>query len=149
MNEQRTPVLIPIQGARITLGKTAEEIYALVDSGELRWVWNISADAKNRALRFWSCELNGEPVRHLEPSAVVDRIVGHAHELEIRNEVVSRILWASTPTVLRLYRCGALAGRIESHALWILRVSLVEFLHCRLLHGQTAHVTSPAPENNR
>jgi hypothetical protein len=129
------PVLVPTYVAMATLGVPAEQVWEMVDCGELRWVWDVSvAEDRRRELRFWLSELMAPQLaRAYATEHVVDRVVGHALSPELRAVTVGRILYVSRATVLRLVRAEQIDGRLMGHTQWVHRGSLKHFLSRRLV----------------
>ena len=132
---QRT-VLVPTEIVRGVLGLDAESVWAKVDTGELRWVWDIRKGdaAQIRELRFWARELiQPDAHRGLSADAVIDSVIGTARE-RLRAREVGQLLLCSDSLICRLVQCGLLRGPKVGHTQWIERASLAEFLRSRLLN---------------
>jgi len=136
---QRT-VLVTMETVRAVLGLDAETITQRVDSGELRWVFDVSAvtaEAQGsglRELRFWSKELIApEFCRGVTPDQAADQIVGMTTREWLRSGEVAHILLVSDPHVGRLWQRGFLSGEITGRSLKLRRASLITWLQSRLI----------------
>lgn len=141
--------LVSIDTARGVLGIDAESISALVDNGELLWVWNFALSPRassRRELRFWRLDVitaqgrlankNATPVtnvRGLTLPTVIDTILPrtkasfHAAELQ-------QLFTISAQALHRFVDGRHLEGEVRDHTLWITRGSLAAFLEQRLCH---------------
>lgn len=137
---QRT-VLVTMETVRAALGLDAETITQRVDSGELRWVFDVSAVTAacaerngRRELRFWSKEIVApEFCRGVTPDQAADQIVGVATREWLRSGEVAHLLLVSDPHVGRLWQRGFLSGEITGRSLKLRRASLITWLQSRLI----------------
>ncbi len=136
---QRT-VLVTTETARAALGVDAETLMTRVESGGLRWVFDVSAvdggprDGRLRELRFWVREIIApETTRTLTPAQVVEQVVGTPSREHLRSGEVAHLLLVSDPHVGRLWQRGMLPGVIAGRALKLRRDGLVKFLNERLV----------------
>jgi len=131
---QRT-VLVTTETARAALGVDAETVWTRVDSGTLRWVWNVSAaGGPLRELRFWARELVApDACRDLDLDHVVNQVVGMESREYLRSGEVAHLLLVSDPHVGRLWKAGALPGLIAGRTLKLRRDGLVKFLQERIV----------------
>jgi hypothetical protein len=141
--------LVDAQTARAALGVDADSISAMVDAGELRWVFDVSlngaGDRTVRELRFWAKELAGNTGRSMQdtkPGAIVDEIIGFHAEEKLRAVTVAQLLLISRPQVHRILDAGLLQGFRNGHAEYVWRASLVSFL-CHRLVGESSLATLP------
>lgn len=127
------PVLVDLNRAMEATGKRREAVLDMVDSGELLWVWDMSADYRGdrRVLRFWLREMTDQISRTLSLAEVVSVIVGHAYAPALRRVTVSEMLMLRRCQVLRFVRLGALRRRPDRHPGWVERDSLIECLKQR------------------
>lgn len=126
--------LATLNTVRLLRGLSTEAVLALVESGQLRWVFNIATSGRTaRELRFWPRELK-EPgsVAKLAPALVVNELLG-TQRTQFRGSEVADFLCASRQLIQRLHQGRQIAGRIEGHTRWITRQSLAEFLNRRLI----------------
>jgi len=130
-------VLAGVETARALLRVPADVITVWIETGRLRWVWDISVRGGSvRELRFWSRELIApDTIAGLGAAQVIDLIVGAAQRARLHSAEVAQILLCSRPHVMRLVRSGELTGALNGHARWIDRASLILFFHHRLLGG--------------
>ena len=126
-------VLVDLQTVRAARGVDAESIVALVDNGELQWVFDLGLGGGDiRELRFWAREIIApETVTNLKLSAVVDSILGNG--ATIRRGEIERQWVISAPHVMRLVRAEEIKEIAPGK---ICRLSLVKFLTSR--HAATA-----------
>lgn len=128
------PVLVDIYGAVAALKYDADSVRAMVDAGELRHVFDISAaDAPargthNRELRFWLAELLERAQGATDARLAELCIVGHDHFAELSTYTVEQILLCNRAHVKRLVGRGLLAARKTTGGYRIERDSLRAFL---------------------
>ncbi len=124
---QRT-VLVGVETVRAKFGCDAESVFAMVDNGKLRWVFDVSLDQGVRELRFWAGEIVAPD---LQKGATLDHVIrcilgtGAA----IRRGEIERQWVCSAQHVGRLIRAGELTLASLSQ---ISRTSLEAFLKRRL-----------------
>lgn len=125
---QRT-VLLTMETVRAVLGTDAEAVWAMVDNGGLRWVFDISVQpAALRQLRFWTGEIVApEQAATQTPDQVIAGILGHG-ESRRRGEIERQWI-CSAQHVMRLIKEGEL-DLIGPQK--ISRASLAAFLKRRL-----------------
>jgi hypothetical protein len=130
---QRT-VLVNTEALRAALGVDAETIYAKVDSGEFRWVWDVSTGGGEvRELRFWVREITApQSVVGLDLAAVLAAVLGSERQ-RWQGVELAQMLLISRPQVKRLSDAGELAGDIVSGKLWVRRSVVEKFLNARLV----------------
>jgi hypothetical protein len=128
-------VLVDVQTVRAARCVDAESVFALVDDGKLKWVFDFSSElAKTysrfdkRELRFWTDEVTApDATAHKTIAQVIGLILGgkqNFHSGEIEQEWV-----ISHQTIMRLRLAGEISGGKGS----ITRASLVGFLSRRWL----------------
>lgn len=131
--------LVTTETVRAALGIDAETVATRVDSGEIRWVFDVSAatgdqDNRLRELRFWLREVIAPGSAHqMAPRDVVEAIVGSPSREFFRSGEVAHLLLVSDPHVGRLWQRGFLPGHIVGRALKLRRDGLVRWLHSRLV----------------
>jgi hypothetical protein len=137
----RQTLLVTIDAVRAVRGLDAEGVWAEVDQGRLRWVWDISTrphgrDTRTlsvRELRFWVAELIApELCQPLAPEQAFALILGKGRQQWRAGEVMQGLL-CSRSFVKRLIDAGELSGPIAGHTRWITRSSLAAFLRRRLI----------------
>jgi hypothetical protein len=114
-------------------GMDAESISAMVDLGELRWVWDVSTRGARRELRFLSAEIVGGQSVAGEDEAIRMVLGGTTQRSRFRAAQVEQMWVVSAQTILRLGRCGLLTVSMEGRTKWVTRESLVAFLRSRLV----------------
>lgn len=128
------PVLVPTNCVIERLGIDVDSVHAMVDSGRLLWVFNVSTNPASRSLRFWLGELLApELQRSLPVETVIQCIVGHELFPDLSTYTVEQILFVRRQIVFDLHVSGELRGRIDGHVRWTTRESLVSFLSRRWL----------------
>lgn len=127
------PVLVDINRAMECLGYGTEVVLDMVDTGEVRWVWDVGAGhGSRRELRFWLGELLAPMIQRERPlTEVLGFIIGHDLSTELRAATVGDILLLRRPSVWRLVVTGELKGRQVGHVQWIARDSFRKFLEAR------------------
>lgn len=128
------PVLVSPDVARVLLRADNATIAAMVDCGELRWVWNIATRTTgSRMLRFWLGELMAPQLhREAKTEKVLDALIGYGTQPRLHAGTVGRILSVARQTVYRLCDAGELEGHFECHTWWVTRSSFRQFLNRRL-----------------
>lgn len=135
--------LVTVDVASADLGKTAKEIFDLVDGGSLLepalvWVFDLSVRQRwgRRELRFWRMELStradGRKLGELELDAVLDRILPEDHMSLTAGEL--DLLWQMRPRTRldlnrQLKRRTLKLYKKKDYPRWVLR----EFLKQRWL----------------
>jgi hypothetical protein len=120
------------------LSLDTESIHEMVDTGELRWVWDVSScppvDAGRRELRFWMGELLAPGIQSSAAvGTVVACVIGHPTETRLRGHTVCQVLAVARPHLLRLAVTGELRGEVAHRVRWVDRPSLEAFLGRRLV----------------
>ncbi len=138
---QRT-VLVNTEALRAALGVDAETIYAKVDSGEFRWVWDVSAagegreargDGRIRELRFLVREVTSpDSLAGFDLAGVLQLMLGSERQ-RWQGVELAQMLLISRPQVKRLSDAGDLAGDVVSGKLWVKRSVVEKFLNARLV----------------
>ncbi len=138
----RGTVLLTLDVVRAVLGLDARGVLEEVESGRLRWVWDISAHQGRRCartghrvreLRFWVGELMAPHFCHaLQPSQAIALMLGSHRQLWRTREVMQHLL-CSQSIVTRLVDQGELTGPLRGRTRWVTRRSLERFLFRRLL----------------
>jgi hypothetical protein len=138
--------LVGIEGARNVLGLDAESISALIQDGELLWVWDFALSpvaAARRELRFWRLDLiaaasrrqgKAEVIgtRDLLLPVVLDTILPPT-KAAFNSWELQALLTISGQQLQRLCDVKHLSGEVRGHTRWITRSSLVAFLSKRLV----------------
>ena len=138
LRREYRPVLLDVSGAMYTLRLEQATVLEMVDTGELRWVFDVATrapGATRRELRFWLGELLA-PGAHTDKSArdVVEAVVGHEVSPELRSHTVCNLLRVARPHLRRLAVTGELRGDVNGRVRWIERASLCQFLERRLVN---------------
>lgn len=123
--------LVTVDFLRAVRGISADAIQASVESGELRFVWDVSTGERITALRFWIKEIvtPGSVVRATMPEAIA-AILGE-HRCRWRGVEVAQMLMVSRPQIHWLRKRRALDGKVVGNTLWIQRAALEKFLTSR------------------
>jgi len=124
------PVLVPLSVAATILEVEPESVREMVESGRLRWVWNVASTASRAELRFWLAELLGRGLAGAPGSQVIERVVGYPFEKRLRCRTVCNLLYIARPHLQRL--TGELPISLEGGLCWISRADVVRFLERRL-----------------
>jgi hypothetical protein len=135
---QRT-VLVDTNGVRMAMGIDADSVFALVDHGQLRWVFDVSTRGAIRELRYWAAEVIApEQVARLELDQVVDRILPR-NRAWLHGSEIAHLLLVSRPTVSVLRE--QMRGEIVGHSIRAKREDVARFLasrHAAALVGRRA-----------
>ena len=94
------PVLVDLNSAMEHLGLESEVVLDAVDSGDLRWVWDVAGHpnpkpgrSPRRELRFWLGELlNPASGKSLFLPEVLTKVIGRTTEARLRAVTVGAIL---------------------------------------------------------
>jgi hypothetical protein len=147
----RRTVLVTLDVVRAVFGVDAEEVMKMVESGELQWVFDLSArGAAYRELRFWTRELVAPERCLMTPARAVQLILGEDRG-RWRGTEIQQLLLVSRPSVLRWHRSGVLPGETLNRTLWVTRRTLEQFLTERLWWKdpvQPGPADISAPERN-
>ena len=133
-------VLMSMETVRAVLGVDADTINARIESGEIRWVWDVALGADVRELRFWAKEFIAPALCPANPKAVVAEILGTRERF--RGTEIAQMLLVSRPTILRLVMNSELAGDIISGVIQVKRAALEKFLLTRLLENSQGSTES-------
>jgi hypothetical protein len=134
-----TAALVDIHTARIHLGVDEDSVLALVESGGLRWAWDIGSRPSRqiREVRIWvrclAARQAGEEQPSGTPLEVARAVLGVEQRARMRATEVRQLFCCSQQTVQRLVERGVLRGQVVARTLWVERESLEGFLCGRLL----------------
>lgn len=119
--------------ARAITGKSADAIRSEMDSGAVRFVWNISTGKLLTAPRFWLRALTDPAgVTRMSLPEVIALILGTQRQ-RWRGVEIAQLLMISRPQVHRLRQIKALPGTISGHTFWVTRPALEKFFMDRSL----------------
>ncbi len=134
--------LVTLDFVRAAWGLEVEGVWACLESGRLRWVWDISRRAHGcgaalepgvRELRVWALELTAPEWCHrLADEQVLEAVLGTG-PAQWRAAEVAHWLLCSRAALKRLVDAGELAGPMRGRTRWITRPSLSAFLRRRRL----------------
>lgn len=125
--------LVTADTACAALGVDTETVTSMVDTGDLIWVWDVSARQRDiRELRFWTAELADRSVSSLSVQAAITAIIP-AHRDRLRAAETAMLLRISDPHLHRLVQLDHLTGPRIGHTQWITTASLTHFLRQRLI----------------
>lgn len=123
--------LVSSAAARAITGLSADQLHQQIESGQIRFAWNISSRGTSGRLpawRLWLRELTApSSVAKMSLREAVDFILGE-QRARWRGVEIVQMLATSRPQIHRLHHAGALPGKIERGTLWISRAALVRFL---------------------
>lgn len=139
---QRT-VLVDLQSVRAAFGLDAESVLAMVDAGELKWVFNIALGDDIRELRFLASEIVDAAKAPRTLTTAVETIVGSGDTIT-RGEL-ERQWVCSHVHIMRLIREQEIALLTPSK---ISRRSLRDFLTRRWCGAVGARSTAPVKARN-
>lgn len=129
----KPPALVTVNFVAAHRGVGNEEVAILAETGQLRWVFNLSAGkGRNQMLRFWLAELQQPDLRKLPVREGISRIVGTEKQW-LRGREIEWVLRISRVQTKYLCDDGHLSFKIVKHCRWISRASLVRFLERRLV----------------
>lgn len=132
MPETGLPVLVDKSICRHVLRLGDEEVMEMVDTGELRWVFDVASGDARRVLRFWFGEvLRPRTHDHRTLAEVVEMIAGHKTEAWLRTGTVMRTLWLHRQNVHDLIEAEELRAEKRKQTMWVERASLLDFLQRR------------------
>lgn len=115
-------------------GLDAESVAALIDCGEIRWVFDVARPGRRRReLRFLAEEIVKGRRPGTEEEAIRCAMGSTERRARFRGAQVEQMWLISAQTVLRLCAAGELAAVMEGRVRWISRESLVAFLRRRLV----------------
>lgn len=130
--------LVPIAVVRTLRGISADSVQSLVDSGELRFVWNIGLRGPRATipdLRLWLREvIQPISVASMDLPAALALILG-ANRTRFRGTEIGQLLMICRPQMHRLYKSRAIQGKITNRTLWVARPTLEQFLAERFVAG--------------
>src|SRR5262245_34663722 len=131
--------LVTTDTVRALKGCSSDAVQCLVESGQLRWVWDVNARRTRQIseLRYWLPELLGKIPHNATLPDVIRQILGQ-HRQAFRGVEVAQILLLSRPSIQRLRKSGALKGKIRGSTLWIKRPALEQFFNVRFI-GNPPH----------
>lgn len=128
---QRT-ALVTVDTARAVRGVDTESILAEIESGNIRWVFDIALPgAARRELRIWASSLIAPEFKHAEAD-VLRAVLGTTRDT-LRGAQVAQLLLCSYNHVQRLHDLKLLTGAIIGHTRQIQTASLGSFLRSRLV----------------
>lgn len=138
LRREYRPVLLDVNGAMYTLRQEQATVLEMVDTGELRWVFDVASNADGstrRELRFWLGELLAQDAQvDRTVQEVVAAVVGHELVPQLRGHTVCNLLRVARPHLRRLAVTGELRGDVTGRVRWVERPSLCEFLERRLVN---------------
>lgn len=125
--------LVTMGIARAISGKTADAIHCEMESGTVRFVWNIGSGNQIATPRIWLRALV-EPasVARMTLPEVIAAILGTQRN-RWRGVEVAQMLMVSRPQIHRLRKVKALPGTISGHTFWVTRPTLERFFVKRFL----------------
>jgi len=130
-------VFLDINGVRAARGCSADKVNALVDSGDLLWVFDLGKRRGKkhlRELRFWCPEIvEAGQVAKLDLADVILRILPIGRQSFNGSELCQWFL-ISRATVKRIGR--EIGGTVKNGLLYVQREPLADFLRRRWIGGQ-------------
>lgn len=129
--------LVPLDVAMHVLSRPKPWIQSMVQSGELRWIFDVSAHAgpkKREEWRFWLSELYApDMMRYLDEDDAVDEVVKHETQERLCLRTVGELLWVARPHLTRLESTGELPVSSWGGVRCVTRNDLSAFLDRRLV----------------
>jgi hypothetical protein len=129
--------LVPLAVAMHVLSLRKPQIEAMVESGLLQWVFDVSAPSgqvTRQEWRFWLGELlNRRAQEHLTETEAVGRIVGHETERSLSLRTIGELLWVARPHLNRLQSTGELPVKVRGGIKCVERPAFCAFLERRLV----------------
>lgn len=132
--------LVTVETARVALGVDEDSVLGLVESGSLRWAFDIGARAishRNREVRLWAACIaaiqRGEPQPGETLADALARIVPATNRRHLRASEVRAVLCCSQQHIERLARNSAIEACLANRTRWISVTSLLQFLTRRHL----------------
>lgn len=125
--------LVDMHTARAALGIDEDSVLALIESGDLRWAWDISIRrGVIREVRIWARCISARQVGIAQPgesiAEVIPCVLGPATRDRFRSAEVRALFCCAQQTIQRLVEAGILSGEIQGRTLWVSRSSLESFL---------------------
>lgn len=130
--------LLDVRACRAALGVDEDSVLGLVDSGDLRWAFDLALapGGERREVRVWApCVL---AIQHgqIQPGTTLREVIPQivpAGRARLRSGEVRQLLLVSQQTVSRWAAAGELRGEISGHQLWINAGSLAALLERRAI----------------
>ena len=123
--------LVSIDTVRAFRGLDSESVFALVECGQLRWVWDFAAGPSRRELRFLVAEVfEGKT---LTESQAIDAALGTTQRARLRGSELEQRWVVSAQLLQNLARSGEIASDVENHTRWFDAHSLRQFVSRRLV----------------
>ena len=136
--------LVTVETARAMLGVDSDTVFALHESGSLRWAWDIGASrahsarsaGERREWRIWARSVQAYQKREALPFSTIQAVVGEI--LPVRRDrfpsgEAGQLLCCSRHHLSMLVRAGLLARSFTGGSFYISRESLSQFLTQRSL----------------
>ncbi len=129
--------LFDVNTTRSMLGLHRDQVGKLVQSGDLRWAFDVGTGATEAAIRVWSECVYARRDGRLQPPGPLEAVINEmfpgifkrfrAVDLEIKLSIARHVF-------NKHIESKALFGELKGNVLWIPRESLVNFLHARRLN---------------
>lgn len=128
-----TTSLVDMHTARAALGIDEDSVLALIESGDLRWAWDISIRrGVIREVRIWTRCIAARQCGLPQPAdsitEVLPLVLGPVARDRFRAAEVRALFCCAQQTIQRLVEAGILSGDIHGRTLWVSRSSLESFL---------------------
>lgn len=134
VTRQGRVVLGDISVAMERLNLTRDSVYSLAESGDLRWVWDVTLRPGTiRELRFWVGELVNRRQRETPLETVLGCVIGHERETILSRRTAGDVLHLTPPSIKALVDAGELTPPTPLDNGRVTRKSLEDFLRRRLL----------------
>lgn len=128
--------LVTVESARIALGMDEDSVLGLVESGDLRWAWDIAVHpGRIREVRIWAqclvARQQGDDQPGATLAAVTREILGSGPETRLRAAQVRALFCCSQQQIQRLVAHDELSGDVIGKKRWVTRASIESFLQRR------------------
>jgi len=127
--------LVTVEAARWALGVDEDSVLSLIETGGLRWAWDIAVRrGQIREVRIWSRCITARVAGAEQPSAAIASVLdalGVTALGRLRAAQVRQILTCSQQHVQRLVASGVLRADLARGTRWVDPSSLRAFLTAR------------------
>lgn len=133
--------LLTLETARTLLTRDHDAILDLVDSGKLRWAFDIGITGKPpRCIRVWGYSIScfQRSVADEDNIETVLAAVLLGRRARLRASELTHRLSCSHDHLSRLVEGRRISGGVENHTLWLNRDSLARFLKSRVIGGHAS-----------
>lgn len=130
---------LTVEAARAALGIDEDSVLSLIDTGDLRWAWDISLRRGQviREVRIWARSVIAHQHGEKQPGAaveqVIEEILGTTPPQRARASVVRSHLCCSQQHIQRLVEQGEISAVVARRTRWVETDSVRRFLMRRVI----------------